>query len=156
MPVDAVRQTLLARAEDWNGDPRQAAIKPLQGLNDAKKRLTATVSSDPERGGRRWPASSTSDTSTSDWPALAQLLQKVDDQGHDVVALTRAVTTTPLNDLPAQDLRYRLTAHLDLGDDRQPPPQSTPRQPTPRHDSHLLPGDDADAASLTKRGMPSL
>src|SRR5215217_8097735 len=31
--------------------------------------------------------------------------------------ITRAVTTTPLNDLLAQDLRYRLAAHLDLGDD---------------------------------------
>src|SRR4029453_8072280 len=68
-----------------------------------------------------------------DWPALAQLLQRVDDQGHDVASLTRAVTTTPLNDLPAQDLRYRLAAHLDLGDDLQRPP-STHRQPAPGHD----------------------
>ncbi len=51
--------------------------------------------------------------------ALAQLMQRIDDQGHDVVALTRAVTRTPLNDLPAQDLRYRLAAHLDLGVDPQ-------------------------------------
>ena len=71
-----------------------------------------------------------------DWPALAQLMQKVDDQGHDVAALTRAVTTTPLNDLPAQDLRYRLAAHLNLDDDQQPPPpvhtataKTTTRQP---------------------------
>ena len=68
-----------------------------------------------------------------DWPALAQLMQRVDDQGHDVAALTRAVTTTPLNDLPAQDLRYRLAAHLDLGVDLQRPPvhTSTAKTTTP-------------------------
>jgi hypothetical protein len=52
-------------------------------------------------------------------------MHKIHDQGHDVDALTRAVTTTPLNDLPAQDLRYRLAAHLDLGDDLQRPPVRT-------------------------------
>jgi hypothetical protein len=60
-----------------------------------------------------------------DWPALAQLMQKIHDQAHDVVALTRAVTRTPLNDLPAQDLRYRLAAHLDLGEDLARPSVDT-------------------------------
>jgi hypothetical protein len=41
------------------------------------------------------------------------------------VVATRAVTKTPLNDLPAQDLRYRLAAHLDLGDDLQRLPVHT-------------------------------
>jgi hypothetical protein len=43
------------------------------------------------------------------------------------------VTRTPLKDLPAQDLRYRLAAHLDLGDDLQPPPvhTSTAKMTTP-------------------------
>ena len=57
-----------------------------------------------------------------DWPALAQLMQKIHDQGHDVVAITRVVTSAPLSDLPAQDLRYRLVAHLDLGVDLGRPP----------------------------------
>lgn len=36
-----------------------------------------------------------------DWPALAQLMQTVHDQGHDVAAITRSlVTATPLSDLP--------------------------------------------------------
>ena len=65
-------------------------------------------------------------------------------------------STTPLNDLPDQDLRYRLAAHLDLGDDL-PDPRSTPRQPTPGQNRDgtrklpLPPGDDSDARSLTKR-----
>jgi hypothetical protein len=54
--------------------------------------------------------------------------------------LTRAVTTTPLNDLPAQDLRYRLAAHLDLGDDLPQFPvhtsaaKTTTRRPRPHRE----------------------
>src|SRR5215207_1617519 len=59
-------------------------------------------------------------------------MQRIADQGHDVAGLTRAMTRTPLNDLPAQDLRYRLVAHLDLGVDLQRP-RSTPLQPRARH-----------------------
>ena len=38
------------------------------------------------------------------------------------------MTTTLLNDLPAQDLRYRVAAHLDLGDDQRRP-RTTPQRP---------------------------
>jgi hypothetical protein len=38
-------------------------------------------------------------------------MQTVHDQGHDIAAITRSLpTTTPLNDLPAKDLRYRVVA----------------------------------------------
>jgi conjugative relaxase-like TrwC/TraI family protein len=61
-----------------------------------------------------------------DWPALAQLMQQVHEQGHDVAAVTRSiVTTAPLNDLPAQDLRYRFVAQLHLGVDPHPNPVDT-------------------------------
>jgi DNA primase len=124
VPVDAVRQTLLTHAKDWNIDPRWAATNPLQRVNEVKKRLTEPIG--PEQ---RWAALAGQLDQRllrqADWPALAQLMQKVDDQGHDVDAITRAVTRTPLNDLPAQDLRYRLVAHLDLGDDLQRPPVHT-------------------------------
>jgi len=120
--VDAVRRTLLAHVKEWNIDPRRAAAKPLQGVNEVKRRLAATAPIRPEQ---RWAAlASQLDQRLlrqGDWPALAQLLQRIDDQGHDVAAITRAVTRTPLNDLPAQDLRYRLAAHLDLGDDLPQP-----------------------------------
>ena len=39
VPLQAVRQTLLAQVKDWNTDPRRAAGKPLQGVNDVKRRL---------------------------------------------------------------------------------------------------------------------
>ena len=138
VPVDAVRQTRLAHVKEWNGDPRQAAIKPLHNVNELKKRLTAAAPIRPEQ---RWAALAGQLDQRllrqGDWPALAQLMQSVDDQGHDIAALARAVTTTPLNDLPAQDLRYRLTAHLDLGDDLQQPlvhtstAKTTTRRPRP-------------------------
>src|SRR5829696_5082955 len=74
-----------------------------------------------------WPKRLRSDRSSGGraWPALAQLMQRIDDQGHDVAGIARAVTRTPLNDLPAQDLRYRLVAHLDLGHYLQRPPVHT-------------------------------
>jgi DNA primase len=126
VPVDAVRQTLLVHVKDWNGDPRRAATKPLQGVNEVKRRLTGAAQFLPEQ---RWASLAGQVDQRllrqGDWPALAQLMQKIHDQGHDVVALTRAVTRTPLNDLPAQDLRYRLAAHLDLGDDLARPSVDT-------------------------------
>jgi AAA domain len=66
-----------------------------------------------------------------DWPALAQLMQQVHEQGHDVASVTRSiVTTAPLNDLPAQDLRYRFVAQLHLGVDPHPNPVDTTRAKT--------------------------
>jgi DNA primase len=126
LPLPTVRRTLLAHVKDWNSDPRQAATKPLQGVNEVKKRLAEAAPIRPEQ---RWAALAGQLDQRllrqGDWPALAQLMQKVDDQGHDVAAITRAMTRTPLNDLPAQDLRYRLVAHLDLGVDLPRPAVDT-------------------------------
>jgi hypothetical protein len=126
LPLPAVRRTLLAHVKDWNLDSRRAAANPLQGVTEVKKRLIGAARIRPEQ---RWAALAGQLDQRllrqGDWPALAQLMQSVDDQGHDVAALARAVTRTPLNDLPAQDLRYRLAAHLDLGDDLQRPPVQT-------------------------------
>jgi DNA primase len=126
VPLPAVRRILLAHVKEWNLDRRRAAANPLQGVNEVKKRLAEAAPIRPEQ---RWAAlASQLDQRLlrqGDWPALAQLMQRIDDQGHDVAAITRAMTRTPLNDLPAQDLRYRLAAHLDLGDDLQQPPVHT-------------------------------
>jgi DNA primase catalytic core len=125
-PLPAVRQILLAHVQDWNSDPRWAAAKPLHSVNEVKKRLADAAPIRPEQ---RWAALAGQLDQRllqqGDWPALAQLMQKIHDQGHDVVALTRAMTRTPLNDLPAQDLRYRLVAHLDLGVDLARPAVDT-------------------------------
>jgi DNA primase catalytic core len=126
LPLPAVRRTLLAHVREWNLDSRRAAANPLQGVSEVKKRLTEAAAIGPEQ---RWAALAGQLDQRllrqGDWPALAQLLQRVDDQGHDVAAIIRAVTRTPLTDLPAQDLRYRIVAHLDLCLDLQPSPVHT-------------------------------
>ena len=142
VPLAAVRRTLLAHVKEWNLDPRRAAANPLHSVNDVKRRLAEAAPIGPEQ---RWAALAGQLDQRllrqGDWPALAQLMQRVDDQGHDVAALARAVTRTPLNDLPAQDLRYRLAAHLDLGDDLQQPPvhtsaaKTTTRRPRPHREA---------------------
>lgn len=53
-------------------------------------------------------------TGEPDWPATANALQFVHDQGRNVAAITREVLTRgPLDERPAQDLRYRIAPHLD-------------------------------------------
>jgi DNA primase catalytic core len=53
LPQPAVRQTLLAHVKEWNGDPRRAAAKPLQSVNDVKRRMTGAAQFLPEQ---RWAA----------------------------------------------------------------------------------------------------
>jgi DNA primase len=138
-PLHAVRQTLLTHVKDWNTDPRQATTKPLQGVNDVMRRLTGALQLGPKQ---RWAVLAGQLDQRllrqGDWPALAQLMQMIHDQGHDVAAITRSLlTTAPLNDLPAQDLGYRLVAHLDLGVDPHPSPFDTATaKATTRPESH--------------------
>jgi DNA primase catalytic core len=63
VPLHAVRGTLLGHVKDWNTDPRQATTKPLQGVNDVKRRLTGAARSHRSSGGRFWLDSSTDDSS---------------------------------------------------------------------------------------------
>jgi DNA primase len=152
VPLDGVRQSLLVHVKDWNSDPRRAAAKQLQGVNDVKKRLTGAAPIGPEQ---RWAALAGQLDQRllrqGDWPALALIMQRIADQGHDVAGLTRAMTRTPLNDLPAQDLRYRLVAHLDLGVDLQRPPVHTsPAKTTTRPRLHR----EAPASSVATTRTP--
>jgi hypothetical protein len=152
VPLSAVRQILLAHVKDWNTDPRRAAATPLQGVNEVKRRLTEAADIPPEQ---RWAVlAGQLDqrlAGQGDWPALAQLIQHVHDQGHDVAAITRGLlTATPLTDLPAQDLRYRLVAHLDLGVDLRRIPADTPiAKTTTRPEPHRKPPASSVATTRT-------
>jgi DNA primase len=135
VPLHAVRQTLLAHVKYWNTNPRRAATKLLHAVNDVKTRLAGAAQIPPEQ---RWAALANQLDQRllrqGDWPALAQLVQQVHDHGHDVAAITTGlITTTPLNDLPAQDLRYRLVAHLGLSVDLPRPPVDTLTAKTTKH-----------------------
>ena len=74
LPLPAVRRTLLAHVKEWNIDPRRAATKPLQGVNEVKKRLAEAAPIRPEQ---RWAALAGQLDQRllrqGDWPALAQL-----------------------------------------------------------------------------------
>jgi hypothetical protein len=134
-PHHAVRQTLLAQVKDWNTNPRRAATKPLQAVNEVKTRLTGAAQVPPEQ---RWAALADQLDQRllrqGDWPALAQLIQKIHDQGHDAAVITRGlITITPLNDLPAQDLRYRLVAQLGVSVDLPRPPVDSSTAKTTTH-----------------------
>jgi hypothetical protein len=148
-----VRQTLLAHVKDWNTDRRRAATKPLRDVNKVKIRMADAAQIKPHQ---RWVAlAGRLDqrlVKQGDWPALAQLMQTVHDQGHDVAAITRSlVTTTPLNDLPAQDLRYRLIAHLGPdGGQRAHPIDTSTTKITTRAESHRK----APASSAPARQPP--
>ena len=118
---------LLGHVKEWNDDPRSAARKPLQGVNDVKVRLTRAAQVLPQQ---RWAAlAGQLDPrlcNQGDWPALAQLMESLHNQGNDVAAITRdLVSSAPLTELPAQDLRYRLVAHPNLGADLEPFPVDT-------------------------------
>ena len=150
--LPAVRQTLLGHVKDWNSDPRRAATKPLREV--VKIRMAGAVQMEPQQ---RWAVLAGELDQRllrqGDWPALAQLMQAVHDQGHDVAAITRSlVTTTPLNDLPAQDLRYRLVAHLGPGGSLSDHTIDTfTTKITARAESHRK----APASSATERQVPS-
>ena len=89
-------------------------------------------------------------------------MQSVDDQGHDVAALTRAVTMTPLTGLPPRtcDTGSPPTSTSATTGNRRPSPyldgQDEDTTETAPESCHLLRGNEADAPTLTKRGMPSL
>ena len=103
-PVDAAqalvwRISLLADPipTEEPGEPLSIAAPPDLRPNTEPpletKRLTEAAPITPEQ---RWAAlASQLDQRLlrqRDWPALAQLMQRVDDQGHDVAAITRALT----------------------------------------------------------------
>jgi hypothetical protein len=57
-----------------------------------------------------------------DWPALQNLLQTAHQDGIDVAAISeQLLAQAPLNQRPAQDLKYRLIARLDLTRHQQSP-----------------------------------
>ena len=138
-----IRRDLRTAVAEWNRGPREAAQKPLQKINEVRARLLVASTLPPQE---RWaPLAAELDprlVRQGDWPALAALMQDANCQGHDVVTATRTlVAEEPLGEPPAQDLRYRLVARLDVDIDTSPqgtnPSNSSPgkaqerKQPAP-------------------------
>jgi hypothetical protein len=114
--MTTLRRDLHTAVTEWNRDPRNAAQKPLQNITEVRARLAA-ASTLPSQ--ERWaPLAAELDSRLvrqDDWPALAALMQDAHSQGHDVATATRTlIAEEPLGELPAQDLRYRLVARLNV------------------------------------------
>ena len=97
---------------EWNRDSAHAAAGHLGDINAVRARLEAQAGPS-----QRWRALADQIdprlATESDWPALAEVLQRAHDAGHGLPELTqRLVTHSPLGQMPAQDLRYRLVAEL--------------------------------------------
>lgn len=141
LPEGDVRGRLHAAVERWNRDPRKIAQARIADVRAVRDRLAASSSLPPDEP---WVATAHELDprlpTEKDWPALANMLEQAHLEGHDVPQLTRQmVDGDPLGDRPAQELRYRLAAHL-------PPPDSTPAP---------APGRSTGAAHDRRRSTPS-
>lgn len=110
--LEAAAERLREAVTTFNRDPSNAAAGQLGNINAVRSRLEAQH--DPSQ---RWRALADQIdprlTTESDWPALAQMFQIAHQAGHDVTALARRlVAESPLREMPAQDLRYRLITVL--------------------------------------------
>ncbi|WP_052112695.1 MobF family relaxase [Knoellia aerolata] len=126
LPEGVVRGQLRTAVEQWNRDPRKIAQARVADVRAVRDRLTASSLQSPQE---RWMATAHELDPrlpiAKDWPALASMLEQAHREGHDVPELTRKlVDGEPLGDHPAQDLRFRLAAHL-------PPPADAPITPSP-------------------------
>lgn len=141
----ATRRAFHTEVTRWDRDPAEQAQHRLDEAQQVKARLQHAADTPPSQ---RWASLANSIdprlVEQSDWPALANMLQHADEQGHDVAAAARQVAppSDPLGIQPAQDLRYRLAAHLPERPAGAPAPPLAPSHgaaqerkasSTPRH-----------------------
>jgi len=127
-PTDVALTELLPQITAWDRDRQAASDRLTRAGTETRDRITALATQTPAQ---RWaplarqihPALIAAD----DWGALADRIDRTHRAGHDIQTLLPAIASqTPLSpDRPAADLRYRLTALVDLPD--EPMPASAPR-----------------------------
>lgn len=111
----ATRRAFYGQLSQWEQDPAAQAQQRLGEAQEVKGRLQQAADASPTE---RWAGLARSIdprlVEQSDWPALANMLEHAAEQGHDVASAVREVAPNddPLGIQPAQDLRYRLAAHL--------------------------------------------
>jgi hypothetical protein len=123
------QRDLIPAADSWVGDRRQAARTQLDQVAEVRDRMKQAAQLPPHE---RWAGlAGELDPRLprqADWPALAQMLDQAAAEGHDVPAVARQlVAERPLAEQPAQDLRYRLVATLDVQVDTGGPVSGTPQ-----------------------------
>ncbi|MGB5928785.1 MAG: toprim domain-containing protein [Cyclobacteriaceae bacterium] len=104
------RHALADAVRAWHHDPRPHVANQLSRIREVRARLEAAAEQTPEQ---RWSTIARELDPRlphqDDWPALANTMQHLHDNGHNVQSLARqTIADEPLAHLPAQDLRYRL------------------------------------------------
>jgi hypothetical protein len=113
---------LLPAVESGSADPRTLAPDQPDKVNEACARIQQAARPASERWASLGSELDPRLPHEGDWPALAALLDRANNDGHDVSTLAnRLVTGRALGDAPAQDLRYRLVAALDMQFDAEGP-----------------------------------
>ena len=130
-PTDVALTQLLPQITAWDRGRHTASARLGHAGAETRERITAHATQTPAQ---RWaplarqvhPALIAAD----DWGALANRIDRTHRAGHDVQTLLPAIAAqAPLShERPATDLRYRLTALVDLPD--EPMPASSPRPPS--------------------------
>ncbi|HEX8509100.1 MAG TPA: toprim domain-containing protein, partial [Propionibacteriaceae bacterium] len=121
VPLTHVRRDLLELAKQSSADPRQAAAAPLRNIHQVKARLAAATSGPTEDWVTLAERLDARLSHQDDWPALQNLLQTAHQNGIDIAALSEQLLAQgPLNQRPAQDLKYRLIAAVDVADEQKP------------------------------------
>ncbi len=127
-PTDVALTELLPQVGGWDADRHTTSDRLAHAGNETRDRITALATQTPTQ---RWaPLARQIDPAliaADDWGALANRIDATHQAGHDVHTLLPAIAArTPLSpDRPATDLRYRLTALVDIPD--QPTPANSPR-----------------------------
>ncbi|UJH71731.1 toprim domain-containing protein [Ornithinimicrobium sp. INDO-MA30-4] len=142
------RTALLAAVKEWNTDPRQVVRDQISCSPDLRQRLEAQADLPPEQ---RWAGTATRIdarlTSAADWPALANLINQLHQEGHDVPRLLDdSIADNPhLGHTPAREMRYRLAAQASRTYQPcgNPPRRGIPTDLSPRfsHDRLTPPKD---------------
>ncbi len=145
-----VDRQLLVSVQAWAAEPRRATEAAVQDLRAVRDRLQQAAKPGAQPGPRsaaqRWHSIAAAIdprlVRQDDWPALAEVMDRLDTPHLDVAATARdLIRTTPLGEDAAQDLRYRLLhpARPDAADDtpRPVPGTTTPAATRPRREVPL-------------------
>jgi len=133
-------------AKGFNSDRRRFSNDQLAKTSQIRSRIEqATNASPADRWANLARRLDPRLVSQRDWPATAAMLQQIHDAGHNVPELTRQlVDHTPLDESPAQDLRYRLVGYLPDGDAPAPPARVADRRGAEQQRPRIVPSKRPD------------
>ncbi|KAA1397786.1 MobF family relaxase [Aeromicrobium ginsengisoli] len=141
-----LQRAVAEAAKGFNGDRRRFSNDQLAHTSQVRARIEqATDVSPAVRWAKLARRLDPRLVSQRDWPATAAMLQQVHDAGHNVPELTcQLVDHTPLDESPAQDLRYRLVGYLPDEDASAPSARIADSRRAEQQRSHILPSKRPD------------